>query len=242
MKISKSTRVRDFKFKLKHFKFLRSISLAALLALTWPAVTSCGRNIVASYAPANEQEKAELAMEAGNFTEAADRLTALLTGEPDNHNARSLLASAYAAQAGISALGLIKSAGSSSSASGNSMQRFNAILPDATTTNLERMSKACESMALIPVDARTSEIKLQYGLFFSAYAFLQVKYFTTQAEALAALSADDAVKLIQTLAQAAEAGGSSPLSKAASTFSNSISSAPGDSVTKVKNVLAPPTP
>jgi hypothetical protein len=197
--------------------------------------------VVASYAPENEQEKAELDMEAGRFAKAIQRLNSLLNDEPENHTARSLLASAYAAQAGITTLGLIKSANSSTSG-GSSVQRFNAILPDATLENLEWMAKACETMTLIPADARTTDIKVQYGLLFSAYAFLQVKYFTTQTEALASLSAADAGKLIQTLAQAADAGGNSPLSKAASSFSTSISSASGDSVTKLKTILAASTP
>ncbi|MBM3381158.1 MAG: hypothetical protein FJY29_01815 [Betaproteobacteria bacterium] len=225
----------------KWMRILHSTTALSLFAAAPLSLVSCGRNIVAGYAPKNEQEKAELDMESGKFSAAAERLNALLLEDPTNHSARSLLASAYAAQAGITALGLIKSAGSSS-ASGNSAQRFNAILPDATTQNLEWMDKACDNMAQIPLEARTTEIKLQYSLFFSAYAFLQVKYFTTQAEALASLSAEDATKLIQTLAQAAEAGGSSPLTKAASTFSTSISSASGDGITKVKTVLAASTP
>lgn len=225
---------------------LRGCVWTIISPLIWASlsipIASCGGNVIASYAPKNEQEKAELDMEAGKYSQAAERLNSLLTGEPDNHSARSLLAAAYAAQAGITTLGLIKNASSSAASGQNSAQRFNNILPEAISANLTLMGQACDAMALIPADARTTEIRLQHGLFFSAYAFLQIKYFTTQAEALAALTTADALKLIQTLAQAAEAGGSSPLSKAASTFSTSISSAPGESVDKVKSVLSSSTP
>ena len=104
------------------------------------------------------------------------------------------------------------------------------------------MEQACDSMALIPSDSRSSEMKLQYSLFFSAYAFLQVKYFTTNTEALANLSIEDAAKLILTLAKAGEAGGSSPLTTAAASFSATLGAAPGDSIEKVKAALAASTP
>ena len=85
-------------------------------------------------------------------------------------------------------------------------------------------------------------MKLQYGLFFSSYAFLQIKYFLDNPTALASLSVNDALKLVETLAKASEAGGSSPLSKAAETLSTTLASTPGSNVDKVKAALGPSTP
>lgn len=227
--------------KLHLLRFKKLIALLFLLSGSIP-VSSCGQNIVESYAPKNEQEKAELDMESGRFSQAAERLSSVLTAEPENYAARSLLGAAYAAQAGVTTLGLIKSASTTSTAGGSAIQKFNEILPSATLGSLDLMGQACDSMALIPIASRSSEMKLQYSLFFSAYAFLQIKYFTTNAEALANLSIEDAAKLILTLAKAGEAEGSSPLTTAAASFSATLGAAPGGSVEKVKAALAASTP
>lgn len=218
----------------------KSVGLAMTLVVAGLFLTACGSNIVSSYAPKNEQENAELDMEAGRYSQAAERLNTVLTENAENYSARSLLAAAYAAQAGITTLSLIKNAGSAGSGTG--IQKFNAILPDITLVSLTLMGLACDAMAAIPSESRTTEMKLQYSLFFPAYAFMQIKYFTTNADALANLSTDDAAKLIQTLAKAGEAGGSSPLTTAATSLSATLSASPGDSINKVKTALGAASP
>jgi hypothetical protein len=205
--------------------------IAAFLLTT---TLACGQNVVEKYAPANEQEKAELDMEKDNYSAAAEKLNRVLEAEPDNHSARSLLAAAYAAQAGITTLGLIKSAAGVRTSGGTGAKAFTTILTTATLDSLALMGLACDAMAAIPSESRTTEMKLQYGLFFSSYAFLQVKYFADNPEALASLSAADAAKLILTLAKASEISGSSPLSTAAAAFATTLEQAPGSSVEKVK--------
>lgn len=206
-----------------------------LLALT---MTSCGGNVVEKYAPNNDQEKAELDMEASNYSTAAERLVRVLEASPENHTARSLLAAAYAAQAGITTLGLFKNAASMKAAGASGISAYTSILPTATLESLNLMGQACDAMAAIPSSDRTTEMKLQYSLFFSSYALLQIKYFAENPAALASLSIEDAAKLIITLAKATEAGGSSPLSTAAVTLATSIEQAPGTSLEKVKTVLS----
>jgi hypothetical protein len=193
--------------------------------------------VVEKYAPANDQEKAELDMEASKYSSAADRLERVLVQDAGNQPARSLLAAAYAAQAGITTLGLIKNAASLKSAGNTGIKAFTAIYPTVTVESLNFMGKACDAMAGIPVDDRTTEMKLQYSLFFSSYALMQIKYFVDNPNALADLSVEDAAKLILTLAKAGEAGGSSPLTTAAVTFSESLQQVPGSSLEKVKTVL-----
>lgn len=241
MKTKRALVPRNDNQKTHFFRFKKLIVLLFLLSGS-NAVSACGKNIVENYAPSNEQEKAELDMESGRFSQAAKRLTAVLDARPENYAARSLLGAAYAAQAGITALGLIKNASTTSAVGGSAMQKFNEILPSVTLGSLELMEQACDSMTLIPIDSRSSEMKLQYSLFFSAFAFLQVKYFTTNAEALANLSIEDAAKLILTLAKAGEAEGSSPLTTAAASFSATLGAAPGGSIEKVKAALAASAP
>ena len=204
--------------------------------------TACGRNVVETYAPANDQEKAELDMEASRYEAASEKLLKVLSETPENYNARSLLAAAYAARAGITTLSLIKNATSLGSSGATGLRGYTTILPTATSDVLAFMELACDAMAKIPVEDRTTEMKLQYGLFFSSYAFLQIKYFLDNPSALASLSVNDALKLVETLAKASEAGGSSPLSKAAETLSTTLASTPGSNVDKVKAALGPSTP
>lgn len=226
--------------KLRSFVGIFSF-LGAFVTLS-PCLMSCGNNVAERYAPANDYEKAELNMERSQFTQASERLETILAADPNHHNARSLLAAAYAAQAGITTLSLIKGAASASGASGTPIEKFNQILPEATTTSLALMDAACASMALIPDAELTTEMTLQRSLFYSAYAFLQIKFFATNAEALANISASDAAKLILTLAKAAGTAGNSTLSTLASTVSTSIGSIHGDDITKVKTTLGVTTP
>jgi tetratricopeptide (TPR) repeat protein len=225
-----------------HHKILIFAFASTALLSASPLFTACGRNVVETYAPENDQEKAELDMEAGRYETAIERLNRVLEREPANYEARSLIAAAYAAEGGITTLSLVKNVTAASASGGSALQKFTAILPEATTENLNFLDQACASMALIPVESRGDEVKIQYSLFFSAYAFLQIKYFTTHADALASLSAEDAAKLILTLAKAGEAGGSSPLTTAATSLSNTISAAPGEAVDKVKAALTAAAP
>lgn len=209
-----------------------------IVTLLLTAAIACGQNVVEKYAPANELEKAELDMEKDHFIAATEKLNRVLESDPDNHKARSLLAAAYAAQAGITTLSLIKNAAGVRSSGGTGAKAYTAILPTATLDSLTLMGLACDAMAAIPSNSRTTEMKLQYGLFFSSYAFLQVKYFADNPEALASLTAADAAKLILTLAKASEISGSSPLSTAAASFAATLEQVPGSSVEKVKSAIA----
>lgn len=221
--------------------FNSRVLLSVSLALTVLAA-GCGGNVTEKYAPANDYEKAELDMENSLFRQASEKLEKILSNSPDNHRARSLLAAAYAAQAGITTLGLIKGAAEASVATGSAVDKFNGILPDATAASLAFMESACSSMALIPEEELGTEMRLQLSLFYSAYAFLQIKFFATNAEALANLSSEDAARLVLTLAKAAGGGENSPLSALATNISNSISAAPGDDINKVKAILGAPAP
>lgn len=224
--------------KLQHAGHHYSNSYIRILvfAVLW-AASSCGTNVVEKYAPQNDQEKAELDMEATRYSTASERLVRVLESEPDNHSARSLLAAAYAAQAGITTLGLIKNAASLKSTGSTGFSAYTEVLPTATLEGLTFMGLACDAMAAIPAAVRTTEMKLQYSLFFSSYAFLQIKYFVDNPSALASLSVSDAAKLILTLAKAGEAGGSSPLTTAAIAVATTLEQAPGTSLEKVKTIL-----
>jgi hypothetical protein len=218
---------------------LRSLPCAGILLFVQPLILAqaCGKNVVEKYSPANDQEKAELDMEAGNFATAAERLNKVLADDTENYSARSLLAAAYAAQAGITTLGLIKNAAAAGASGQTGLTALNSALPTSTLDALAFMGQACDAMEAIPSESRTTEMKLQYSLFFSSYALLQIKYFTDNPSAIADLSVEDAAKLILTLAKASEAGGSSPLSTAVKTFATTLEQTPGSSIDKVKTVL-----
>jgi hypothetical protein len=214
-------------------QIIKILSLC-LIVLNTPA---CGRNAVEKYAPDNDQEKAELDMEANRYSDAIQRLNRVLEGEPENYPARSLLAAAFAAQAGLSALDLIKNATSGASSGQSGLKAVTSLLPTATAESLSLMNQACNAMESIPVTSRTAEMKLQHGLFFSSYALLQIKFFIDNPLSIESLSVEDAAKLIVTLAKAAEAGGSSPISTALRSFSSGLDQASGSSLERVKSVL-----
>ncbi|MFZ9520233.1 MAG: hypothetical protein ACO3A4_07135 [Silvanigrellaceae bacterium] len=225
------------KFNTFAMRLLPRAVMVLMLVQPLLIVPACGKNVVEKYSPANDQEKAELDMEASNYSGAAERLNRVLVDEPENHSARSLLAAAYAAQAGITTLGLIKNATTAGASGQTGVNAINSALPISTTESLAFMAQACDAMEAIPSDSRTTEMKLQYSLFFSSYALLQIKFFTDNPAAVANLSIEDAAKLILTLAKASEAGGSSPLSTAVKAFATTLEQAPGTSVDKVKTVL-----
>lgn len=207
------------------------------LVLFIGTLLSCGTNVVQKYAPTNDQEKAELDMESHAYAQAAEKLERVLASDPTNHKARSLLAASYAAQAGITTLELVKNASSTQTSTGSGLQKITALLPTVTQESLTLMGQACDAMATIPAPDRTEEMKLQYSLFFSSYAFLQIKYFLENQAALTNMTPEDASKILLTLVKLSEVGGSSPLSKAATSFATSVEQTSGSQLERVKTVL-----
>jgi hypothetical protein len=197
------------------------------------AVSGCGsRNALESQAPANLQESAENDMEAGEYKAAQHKLQRLLRSEKKNYPARSLLAASYAAQGGVILLRVIAKAATVGGDSGGQTSQVTALtgmFPEPTESSIAHIAKAVAEMEKIPAANLSVEMRYQMGIFQTAYAILLVKRLQASAEALAAMTPEDAALVLQTLASAATTFGQEGLGSAVSTLTTAISATPGAS-------------
>ena len=86
-----------------------------VFAASFGTLASCAKNPVSKSAPKDRKEYAEELMEDKKFSEAQVELKSLLSEEPKNYEARSLLAACIAAQAGVSLVDILLKVASSKS-------------------------------------------------------------------------------------------------------------------------------
>lgn len=219
----------------------RPSALAALFTISTligafgslPAVTACSTNVAKSQAPVDTVALAQEDMEAGRYAEAQAKCEAHLTGSPDDHEVRSLLAAALAAQGGMVLIDILleasSSQGSAGGGSGGGAESLTTFLPAASLANIAALKAANGQMALIPAAARTPAMTVQASLFLLFESMLQLKYYQENPAALASLTAADARRIVGNIAEAASlsAGSSNPFAQVASTTSQTLSSTPG---------------
>jgi hypothetical protein len=150
-------------------------------------LVSCGQsNKLASYAPVDLLAQAELDMEAGptdpaRYAAANKKLETYLAANPTDINARSLYAASFAAQAGITLVGIVTkmATGAMSGASGGSsadpMSLLETFVGDASEANVSYLKSASENMIAIDMAAQTSSMKYQTGIFQSMYGVILAK-------------------------------------------------------------------
>lgn len=233
------------------FLFIASFLAASVLPLH-----GCGKNAYESQAPESLFEKAQLDMEAGRYEDAQDKLKTLLSTDAGHHFARSLLAAAYAAQAGLTMLAVVEKAAESQGGSGgseggqggqggqggktDSLTLMEELLPPPTESHIALLAQACAAMSDIPPASRTVEMKTQTGVFFTALSFLRINHLRANPDLLASLTPQELASILGNLTTAATYGGSNgPLTSVATSFQKQISQAPGTSeVDRFKTVIS----
>jgi hypothetical protein len=205
----------------------------AIFSAFW--MLSCGTgNQLASYAPEDLLAQAELDMEAGpsdptRYVTANEKLARYLAANPTNTNARSLYAASFAAQAGITLIGIVTKmmdgamggggdgGGGGGSSGSDSMALLEGLVGEATAANVDLLKNASENMLVIDQSVQTASMKYQTGIFQSMYATLLVKKLKNDFTSGGTIDINNAQELLESLIASKDLlkdGATAPVSEA----------------------------
>ncbi|MCA2960064.1 MAG: tetratricopeptide repeat protein [Silvanigrellales bacterium] len=143
----------------------RIVSLVVFLGTVVPAstlVVSCGSdNLFEPLAKKDEKDKGKNALQDGDYDTAIASLEDHLAKNPDDVEARSMLANAYMAKAGMNQ---IKLAAEVASSKGDNWSTIVGAMPDGTSENVAALNAAVRTLAAIPAGSRTPEQSYQLAL------------------------------------------------------------------------------
>ena len=177
--------------------FFQTISLKLILL---PLVAlSCGVNQMKNKAPASPVEEAQLLLEKGDYLGAREKLSNHLENKPEDYKATALLASTFAAEAGISILDLFER--SLNAAGEDQKDIIEELVPAATEVNIALIRTARNLIAPIPADAKEADIAFGETIYVSVYTLMLVKKLSIKEEPP---TLEDALEMIESLDSAIE--------------------------------------
>ena len=142
--------------------FLTSALL--LLFANFSLLVACGSdNIFENAVHRSESDKAQAALESGDFNSAIQTLEEYLKTHPDDATARSMLANAYLKKSGIDLLKIGTSMSSGSSGQSD-WSALSGVLPAGSQENVDSMKAAVGALQNIPASPRTDEQNSQLAI------------------------------------------------------------------------------
>lgn len=143
----------------------RILSLTVFLGAVAPGsllVVSCGSdNLFEPLAKKDDKDKGKNALQDGDYDAAIASLEDYLAKNPDDAEARSMLANAYMAKAGMNQIALAAEVASSK---GDNWNTIVGAMPDGTAENVEALNAAVQTLSAIPAGSRTPEQSYQLAL------------------------------------------------------------------------------
>ena len=123
---------------------LRNIGTSFILA---GFVVGCGQsnNAFEFLVDRDEKDKGRTAFASGDYDEAINELEKYVAENPDDPEARSLLASSYMKKSGFDEIEVLTNL-SQSDGSGGDVENLMASLPEGNTENIANMEKAVENL------------------------------------------------------------------------------------------------
>ena len=139
-------------------------------------LSGCGSNVFEPIAKSDPSEAAVAAMDEDDPDEAINILEKALESAPDNWELLSLMASAKAQKAGIDTTDIaLRMAGNNEEASGNALTSLFAILPVASSENVQLLLEAVTFINRIPPTERVAADNFKLSMYNTAYTALQAK-------------------------------------------------------------------
>lgn len=204
---------------------------------TFVGAFSCSdENAAKSYTPLTEDQKAKQALDDEDFPLAIELYKALIEKYPDEYQRYPLLATAYAASAGVSVLSILKGSlgggggeeedkeeSENSSDSGLFAQLDSSVPSDPSDDELDDIQLAVETLQAVPEDLRSRDGGLAYSasaallldIYLAASSTMNLNKFTEVGEdgqldrdKLEEMSPEDVDRILTNLESIAEAQGS----------------------------------
>ncbi|NBW80255.1 tetratricopeptide repeat protein [bacterium] len=141
---------------------LATFSLAAVLPIV--GLSGCGSgNVFSGVVKRSDSDKAQAALESGDFDSAIDSLNSYLKDHPDDASARSMLANAYLKKSGVDLLKIGTSISSGTQGQSN-WSTISGALPAGTSENVANVEAAVAALSSIPASQRTDEQNYQLAV------------------------------------------------------------------------------
>lgn len=153
--------------KMQNNPFMKAhvVSLAVLLGAFAPSamlLVSCGSdNVFEPLAKKDDKNKGKNALQDGDYDAAIASLEDYLAKNPDDAEARSMLANAYMAKVGINQIQL---AADIVSSKGDNWSALVSAMPDGSAENVAMLNSAVQALQAIPPASRTPEQSYQLAM------------------------------------------------------------------------------
>lgn len=119
------------------------------------------------------RSRGETALSNGDYDEAIKNLEAALASDPNDLDARKMLATAYMARSGLDTFAIVQGiAGAEEDADWPALV---ASMPDGSAKTRESLQKAVETLSVIPAEQRTEDARYQLAMAQAALAVSTAK-------------------------------------------------------------------
>lgn len=144
------------------------VGLSSALAFGFAVVllgtmSGCGsENVFEILEQPDSRSKGETALSRGDYDEAIQNLEAALEADPNDVEARKMLATAYMAKSGLDTFSIVQSLATAGDDS--DWPALVDSMPDGSAETRENLAKAIETLSAIPAQQRTDEERYQLAM------------------------------------------------------------------------------
>ncbi|WGL58924.1 hypothetical protein QEJ31_10360 [Pigmentibacter sp. JX0631] len=207
-------------------------------------ITSCGNNgnLFSDLPQRDTKQKAEDAINSGDYNTSINLLEPYVSANSSDQQAIGLLSTSYLLAAGINILNMAVSIISSNGNYKNNLQTVLAIMPAASQSNISLVTKAVNTISLVPAGQRNSNQNYMLAIANASLAMLTIKANclnaagTISTSLTSAMSTTDAANIYSYLSSAQSTFSSAGISSGSSSgsgilanFINQINSTTGGS-------------
>ncbi|MGY3803621.1 hypothetical protein ACWNT8_06155 [Pigmentibacter ruber] len=140
-------------------------------------ITSCGNNgnLFSDLPQRDTKQKAEDAINSGDYNSSISLLEPYVSANSSDQQAIGLLSTSYLLAAGINILNMAVSIISNNGSYKNNLQTVLAIMPSASQNNISLVTKAVNTLSLIPSSQRNSNQNYMLAIANASLAMLTIK-------------------------------------------------------------------
>ncbi len=200
--------------------------ICAFLLISTPFYAACGKqNLFSAFITENTKQKAEDAINSGDYNTSINLLEPYVAANPGDQQAVGMLTTSYLLLAGVNILNIMVSVLNTSESAKNNFQAILIAMPSGNQTNVSLLTKAVNTITLIPTNQMNSAQSYLYAVASSSLAILTIKQVclnssgTISTSSTNAMSATDANAVYTNLSNSQTAFTSAGISSSSNTGS-----------------------
>jgi hypothetical protein len=150
--------------------------ICAFLFISMPFYSSCGgQNLYSSFTTKDTKQKAEDAINSGDYNTSINLLAPYVAANSGDQQAIGMLTTSYMLLAGVNILNIMVSILNASGDSKNNFQAILSAMPTGNQTNVSLLTKALNTITLIPTSQMNSNQSYLYAITSASLAILTIK-------------------------------------------------------------------